>query len=202
MMVNEPGSLARAGAAVLLALATVLAAQDAGDAGDAGDAADAAGAGETQEPGPERLSELATRSLVARYEEADLWALRGIVLLALGPDWHPCASAIVRDALASGDEPLQAFALEALRRTSTEALPAVLTAELVEELVRKQLRVSNPLYRGRVLGVLARGFPGAERTSRAAWERWWRGVRADYAPADWSAPEEPEGGGSMASTSR
>ena len=73
---------------------------------------------------PKRLTEGQTQLRIGQYERAEHWALRGLVLLSLGRDWHPSAQSIVLDALRSESPTLRVYGLETLARTSPLALPA------------------------------------------------------------------------------
>ncbi len=68
------------------------------------------------------------------------------------------------DALKGKDRRLKAYAIESLRRTDPETLKSVLTHELLENLIKKQLRVKHRLFRDRVMKVLAAGLPRSVRT--------------------------------------
>ncbi len=132
----------------------------------------------------------ATEAMVAYYETADHWALRGVVLLSLGEKWHPVGSRMVLQALRDKDRRLRAYGIEALLRTDPAQLPAAVSKELVEELVSKQLQKDNRFFRSRVQEVLKRLAPAAGAEGPAAWSSWWSRERDRYAPAAWREPEQ------------
>lgn len=142
---------------------------------------------------PETLREAPTRALVAQFKGGDYWAIRCVVLVALGARYHPVAGDAILLALGDDDERLNAFGLEALRRADDETLRAVASVELVEELINDGLKAKNELYRARALGVLRRLFPEVDKDSRSVWRRWWQGRVETYAPGPWVDPPLPEG---------
>lgn len=149
----------------------------------------------------EGLDESETRGLVAQYQKTDQWTLKAIVLSALGRHWHPAAADIVLDALNSKDARLRAFALETLRRSDPETLGAAARADLVDNLVRKQLRVEHPFYRARVLEVLKLVAPDADASTVADWSRWWSKDReSGWTTKSWTPPKRAEIEGESRST--
>lgn len=137
----------------------------------------------------EGLSELQTRSLVNRYEEAKHWSLRGIVLLALGERWHPNGAPMVTLALTEKDRHLRAYALAALRNTDAEHIRSVATPELIDTLIKTGLRDKDEHYRAEVFGVLEMIFPDQSFEKRGKWERYWRENKEGYTMAPWVGPE-------------
>jgi len=134
----------------------------------------------------------ATEAMVAYYETAEYWALRGVVLLSLGEKWHPVGSRMVLQALRDKDRRLRAYGIEALLRTDQAELSAAVSKELIKELITKQLQKGNRFYRGRVQEVLKRLAPDAGADGPTAWSSWWSRVREGYAPAKWQEPEKPQ----------
>lgn len=144
----------------------------------------------------EGLEESATRALVAQYRKSQHWALKCVILSALGRRWHPAGAEMALDGLASKDLRLRAYAVEALRRAEPETLRAAASKELVEDLVSKQLRVEHAFFRTRVLDVLRTIAPDAKAKTGADWSSWWGRAKADYAPPPWKAPERKDAGAS------
>ncbi len=147
---------------------------------------------------PNRLDERQSRIRVGQYERAEHWALRGLVLLSLGRDWHPVASPIVLDALSSRDVHLQVYGVEALARTSPIALRRVLNGELLENLIRVQYRKKNEFLRSRLKLVLRAAFPTVEATTAREWERHWFAIDKVFKPDPWPAFEVELDGRSVA----
>ena len=102
------------------------------------------------------LDEGATKALNGKYKESKHWAMKGIILVALGKHWHPAGSEMILDALRSRDRRLRAFGVEALIRTDPKVLRMVVTRDLMDELIRKQLKVKHGYYKSRILEVLNR----------------------------------------------
>lgn len=128
------------------------------------------------------------RRIVATYRASKHWVVRAIALTSLGERWHPLAAEIVVDALgAKRPEPV-AFAVEALHRTAPQALPAVMSRELVDELVRHTIASKWPRVRERALAALARAFPAVGAEDRDGWRSWWRRTRKDYVPVEFVEP--------------
>lgn len=125
-----------------------------------------------------------------RYQSSKHWAIRAILLLSLGEVWHDAALPMVTDALLSKDEHLQAFAIEALRSTKPACLRHVASSDLVENLVRKQLKERNELYRTRVSDVLSKIFPDADVGSARDWKSHWSQIKEQYVPAAYTYPEK------------
>jgi hypothetical protein len=146
------------------------------------------------------LGKGATDVLANSYAQAEHWAMRAIVLMSLGGDWHPAGVPAVLDALRSKDERLVAYGLEALRGMEDEALRQVATAELVDELIGRQLDRKNKLFHQRLLAVLARALPDAKATDRRGYDAWWLLAKPGYAPPAWTSPAAATGGGTVAGT--
>ncbi len=145
-----------------------------------------------QEQGPDGLSEVQTRSLVLRYQEAKHWSLQSIVLLALGERWHPNGVEMVIDALTGKERHLRAYAITALRETNPEHIHSVATPELIEVLIKTGLREKDQLFKDEVQAVLKMIFPDTEFEKRSKWERYWRESKDAYAPAPWVGPGKPK----------
>jgi Mg-chelatase subunit ChlD len=96
----------------------------------------------------------------------------------------------VLDAVRGKDPRLQPFGLETLRRTRPEVLRAVVSADLIDELLALQ-KDRHPLLRARALEVLKAiaGDPAIEERRDA--ETWWRKAKRDgWGPTDWPAIAE------------
>lgn len=137
---------------------------------------------------PARLTQTQTQLRLGQYKRAENWALRGLVLLSLGRDWHPSGQAIVLDALRSDVPELRVYGLEALARTNPFALRRVLSSEIIDLLVDKFLRNKDPFHRGRVLSILRTAFPEAEVSDYIGWRRFWFDCDESYTPDPWAAP--------------
>ncbi len=139
------------------------------------------------------LDQAETRAMIQRYEKAEHWSLKGIILTRLAPTWHPSADAILIDALGNKDKRLAALALEALVATPDQGLSWAMTPELIETLIDVGLKQKSELYQQRAESVLKRVFPGEEAEGRSKWKSAWRKIQKDgYAPAEWIAPGEKE----------
>lgn len=145
-----------------------------------------------------RLTEHQTEIRVGQYERAEHWALRGLVLLSLGRDWHPCAAPIVLDALKSKDVHLQVYAVESLARTSPIALRRVLSAGILENLIRVQYRRNDDFSRARLTMILRAAFPKLEATTAWDWERHWFDVEKVFERDAWPSFEIEADGRSVA----
>ncbi len=141
------------------------------------------------------LDETATRGLVAQFRKSQHWALKCVVLSALGTRWHPAGAGILLEALQSKDLRLRAYALEALRRADPATLRSAATKEVVEELVSKQSAVSHAFYRERLAAVLRALSPEIKTKDPADWTRWWRGIKESYVPPPWTPPDKPKESG-------
>lgn len=149
----------------------------------------------SSEPAP--LGKGATESLVARYDSAEHWLQKVVVLLSLNRWWHPAGADMIVAAVTDRDERLQAFGVEALLRSDPEVLPSLATAPLLDELITKQLRDSNDHYRARVLAALQLLAPDAGcGDDKSEWSKWWYSVKETYQPKPWQAKEQPAGDGS------
>ena len=160
-----------------------------------------AAAPQDQAPPPEPFGPLATEVIARSYGEAEHWAMRGIVLLSLGTDWHPAGVPIVLQALRDRDERLVPYGVEVLRGMDDESLRQVATTELVGELVERQLKRKNTLLHQRVLEVLTRMLPEARITDRRSAETWWLANREQYATPPWTMPAKADGGQRAGTTS-
>lgn len=155
-------------------------------------------AGDAPATPPNRLTEQQTQIRVGQYERAEHWALRGLVLLSLGRDWHPCAAPIVLDGLKSKDDHLQIYAIESLVRTSPIALRRVLNAEILENLIRVQFRKKDDFLRTRLTLVLRAAFPAHEATTAREWERHWFDIDKVFQRDPWPSFEIEADGRSVA----
>ncbi|MBL9077934.1 MAG: VWA domain-containing protein [Planctomycetes bacterium] len=144
---------------------------------------------------PAPLGQATTEALCARYDTAGHWVQQAVILLSLNTWWHPAGSSMIVKALQDKDARLGAFGLEALLRADPALLPQVATAELLDELIARQLGRNNALLRERVLQALKRLAPDVEAADKAAWTRWWGQTKATWAPAPWTAREQPTGAG-------
>ncbi|MGC6486957.1 MAG: VWA domain-containing protein [Planctomycetota bacterium] len=147
----------------------------------------------------------ATEALVARYDAAEHWVQKVVVLLTLNTYWHPAGVDMLLAALRDRDPRLRAYGLEALLRCDEDLAPRVATVALLDELVSRQLSVSNDRYRARVEAALARLVPSAGVEGRSGWSRWWRSHRDSHQPEPWQPgpqPEPVEGGGTTAAAAR
>lgn len=151
-------------------------------------------------PPPPPLGKRSTEVLAHSFGEAQHWALRAIVLLAFGSDWHPVGATVVAQALRDKDERLVPYGLEVLRGMDDESLRQVATSELVGELIDRQLDRKNKLFHQRLLAVLARMLPEAKASDRRGYEAWWLLAKPGYAPPEWTPPPAQTGGGTVAGT--
>lgn len=143
-----------------------------------------AGAAAAQER-PAPLGEAATATVVYNFEQAEHWAMRAIVLLTLGDDYHPAAAAILVAALRDRDVRLAAFGVEQVLRTGDRVAAAVAVPPLIDALV-ELLPTKNEHLRARTLQALARLLPASGATDAAAWRRWWSEHKAAHAAAPWT----------------
>lgn len=134
------------------------------------------------------LGEAATQVLVRASEDAEHWALRSIVLLSLGRDFHPVAAPALAKALDDKDSRLHAVTIELLRRMDAEAAPKVATRELVDALVDGPLQEKNDFVRDRTLEALAKLVPGTGAADKQGWRDWWRKNELLHVPPAWTAP--------------
>lgn len=137
------------------------------------------------------LAQGGTAALVARYTTAGHWVQKVVTLLSLNTWWHPVGTPMVVAALKDDDPRLCAFGIETLLRADAELLPKIATAELLDELITRQLQRNNPLLRERALLAVQRLAPDAKLTDRAAAARWWSTARENFQPAPWTARELP-----------
>ncbi len=156
---------------------------------------------QAKEEPPAPLGQAVTEALCARYDAADHWMQKVVILLSLNTWWHPAGAAMILSALRDKDDRLNAFGLEALLRADPELLPKVASVELLDELITHQLGRSNAHLKERVLVALHGLVPAAEATDKAAWTSWWSSARTTFTPGPWAAREQPttgEGGTSAA----
>lgn len=152
-------------------------------------------------------SKAATESLVARYKSADHWLQKAVILLTLQEWWSPEGAEMLRQAFEDKDRRMAAFALEALHRADKTLLPMVVDAELLGELIDKQLDRKNQHYRKRLLEALALIAPEAKAEKKSDWEKWWRKAKKEYTPkaSAWKPrpiPEEQKQGGTVTAVDR
>jgi len=155
-------------------------------------------------PPPLALGKAATEALRARYETSEHWVQKTVILLSLNHYWHPAGSDIILAAVRDKDLRLRAFGIEALLRSEDGLLPNVVTPELLEELISKQLNQKNSHYRERLLEALARIAPKAGATKKSEWRKWWSGARATWQPGRWQPKEQPDAkkGGTVVAADR
>ncbi|MCA8964841.1 MAG: hypothetical protein KDC48_08135, partial [Planctomycetes bacterium] len=143
---------------------------------------------------PPALGQAATGRIVYSYENAGHWAMRAILLLSLGTDWHPDGLSIVRAALADKDDRLPPFAIETLLAADDRVIAAMATPETIAALI-DALRSKNELVRTRLELLLHRLAPAATCSGRTEWQRWWRDAQDDWRPATWTPIEGAPTGG-------
>tara|TARA_R110002072_G_scaffold2288_15_gene18995 strand:- start:10177 stop:11508 length:1332 start_codon:yes stop_codon:yes gene_type:complete len=137
-----------------------------------------------------RLDELQTTSLGGQFQRAPHWSMASLVLLSLGPDWHPSGSPFVLEALESPDARVRAYALEALLRTDPKALRAAASTGVVENLVAAQLVVEDELWQAKTMQILSGLFPKSKANDTAGWTQHWEELQRTFTPEEW---EEPTG---------
>lgn len=76
------------------------------------------------------MSKGTTEALVGRFEAAEHWVQKAVVLLSLNECWHPAGNQMILGAMRHKDARLRAFGLEALLRSDAELLPKLATSEL------------------------------------------------------------------------
>ena len=152
-------------------------------------------------PAPKQaLTESETQQLVKSYGQCEHWAMRAIVLLSLGSNFHPCGCDILLAAIKDRDAHMLPFALEVLRRMPKDAAAAVATVPLMAELIAR-VKHKNQLVRERVHEALTALAPEASCKEPAAWARWWGENSAVWTPKPWVPPvREPRAGGTVAGT--
>ena len=146
-----------------------------------------------------QLGKVATEALASAFAAREHWMQKVVLLLSLGPSWHPAGTPMVAQAVKDKDPRLTAFGIEALLRTDAALLPKLATVDLLEELIVRQLPRSNDHLRTRVLLALERLAPGAGAKDRAAWSAWWNGAKATFAAEPW--PEADQAAAADATTS-
>lgn len=135
-------------------------------------------------PQDEGLDRLSTSAMVDLYKNTKHWALKSIALLGLGKKWHPVGAEMILEAFKEKDRRVQAYAIEALAQSDSDTLKCVLTKDLVENLVTKQMAVNHVLYREKVLKVLGAIAPADKKTA-SQMSSWWSNTKKDYQPAEW-----------------
>jgi hypothetical protein len=140
------------------------------------------------------LGKGATEALVARYEAAEHWVQKVVVLLSLNGYWHPSADQMLISAMSDRDARLRAFGLEALLRADDALMPMVATTALLDELIQKQAGASNKHYAARVQDALVRLAPDAGASKKSEWVRWWRERRDAHKPVEWVEKAQPDAG--------
>ncbi len=133
------------------------------------------------------------------YERAESWPLKALVLLSLGPHWHPDGTPMLVDALTGKEDQLVPYALATLQRTRDDVLTAVANEDLIDALL-DTAKIKHEAGREQALAILKRLAPaGTEIEERRDFERAWREMkRNDWAPAEWPrvpAKEGEQGGG-------
>lgn len=153
---------------------------------------------------PPPLGKGTTEALVGRYEASEHWVQKAVVLLSLNQYWHPVGNQMILSAVRDKDARLKAFGLEALLRSDPELLPKLATAELLDELIEKQLGKKNDYYKKRVGEVLPLLLPAAGATKKSEWTIWWRRNKESHQPEQWQPREQPKatGGGTSAAAQR
>lgn len=140
-----------------------------------------------------------TRSLVVRYRETDHWALKAILLLSLGRQWHPVASPTLKDAIAYRDDRVRAFAVEALLATDEECLQWSVDAELLQSILGQARTAKNSFYKTRLVECLRRVVPKVDGESTNsygidAFSRWFEKTKQTFTPAPYRGiPTKPRG---------
>lgn len=134
-----------------------------------------------------------TKKLVSRFRETDHWALKAIILISLGPKWHPVAADMVEEALNHKDTRLRAYAVEALLRSDLECLKWGASADLITLLIQQIGANKNPFYQEKLLAIAARLFPTVREKATnhwkpSEWKRFWDEAKGSYAPAPWVGP--------------
>ena len=138
------------------------------------------------------LSKAATAAIKVRYLAAEHWMHKAVSLMSLNHYWAPVGSEMILKALQDKDNRLNAFGLEALRRSEKGLLPTVVSPALLEELIGKQLREKNELYHKRLLEVLSRIAPEAKAKAKdkSDWQRWWRENKKTWQPKPWTPKDD------------
>lgn len=158
--------------------------------------------GAAEEPASAEVPPLgpeATATLIHAYETSPEWAMKALVLLSLGRDWHPDGAGMVVAALKDRDHRLLPYGIETVLRASDRVIGAIGTRELVETLVEELQKAKNELVQERLLAALRRFASGVEAEDRADWRRWWRDARDGWTPAPWTPAGTVPGEGTVSS---
>jgi Mg-chelatase subunit ChlD len=142
------------------------------------------------------FGEAATETLVHAYGEAPSWAMRALIMLSLGEDWHPAGSAMLVAALRDKDKRLRAFAVEQVLRTGTRVAAAIATPDLITELV-DATSTRNDHAKARAAEALHKLLPEVAAKKPAEWRQWWNAERATYAAPAWTAREQQQTTGTV-----
>jgi Mg-chelatase subunit ChlD len=141
------------------------------------------------------LGQGATETLAHSYGETTSWAMKALVLLSLGDDYHPTGAGMLADALRGKDDRLRAFGIEQVLRTGPRVVETLATPALVDALVAG-LAERNPHVRTRTLAALARLLPGATAKKPEEWRQWWNAQRSTWTPPAWT-PAEAQASGTV-----
>ena len=131
-----------------------------------------------------------TKSMIRAYENAPNWVVKAMALLGLGERWHPEGNRIVLDALRCKDRRLQAFGLEAYRAVAAADLRVLLSAEVLDELIRRHGKERHRFFRSYLNILLSRAFPEAADSAKS-WRAWWAEAQDGYAPRAWREQPPP-----------
>lgn len=136
-------------------------------------------------------------AMESQFKSTKNWALKAIILLALGDHFHPNGGEMVQTALEDKDRRLRAYGLETLKRANDDTLGSICDGEMMEVLIRKRLKDRNEKVRATVLEILARVRPDAGNDSAGKWSRWWSKNKKGFMVKPFNAPpsSKPAAGG-------
>ena len=97
-------------------------------------------------------------AMETQFKSTKNWALKAIILLALGDHFHPNGGDMVLTAVKDKDRRLRAYGLETLKRANDDTLGSICDAAMMEVLIRKRLKDRNEKVRATVLEILASHF--------------------------------------------
>lgn len=126
------------------------------------------------------------RKLVGYYEDAERWAMKTIILIALMNEGHPEVVRSCMDAIKNGKMKTKIFAMKVLGESPKKALRSGLTRSAMEQLQKIMKHAKYQYMVDRIQSIFSRiaekSFDGRREAAN-----WWESQRETYRPTPWKA---------------
>ena len=135
------------------------------------------------------------QDLIDYFRQAETWAMKAIILIALTEAPHPKAMEAFDLAFRDKDKHVQIFGAEALDRMPEDVLRAGASRDFMDFMINKvvpRMTRKHEYFQERIISILQK-ITGENfgPKGRAKWRRYWKGAKDSYQPSTWGNEEPP-----------